>query len=166
MMDYIREHRGITCLLIDDVDRFSREDTLDVFNSIRDLVSWGVQWIHSVNDGSFHIADQNDGLMHSLLAKTQSAAEASRKTGRRIAAAKRGDIDNGRRPGGPIPFGMRSVSTGVLAPGDKGEQRLVLEIYARFADGDSYGAIATGLNERGVPAPLGASGLAPPSSGF
>lgn len=157
MFEYIERNRNVDCLLLDDLDRLSRLDYYDALGSIHQLVKWGVKTILSVNDGEFAIADQNNpAVAHVLTAKIQAAAESSRKTARRIAAAKRGDIENGRRAGGPVPLGMRWESSGVLAPGDPKEQKIVREIFQRFADGDSYGRIATSLNARKVPSPLGA----------
>jgi len=83
-------------------------------------------------------------------------AEYSRQLGRRVILAHRNKAQQGKRPGGPAPYGMRFDATGGLVLGPQNEIRVVRRIFEWYAnDGLSANEIANRLNRRNISAPGG-----------
>lgn len=121
---------------------------------------------------------ENDGSMVSAMVKSLKramAAEYSRELGEKVRRSQRGLGALGYWQGGPAPYGLRrqAVAPGgerrsvlefgqqkairgdriILVPGPPEEVAVVRRIFRQKAQGESFPAIARGLNRDGVPKP-------------
>jgi DNA invertase Pin-like site-specific DNA recombinase len=150
----LRDFRAIVC---DDADRFSRASYRKVIRDIDDLAEAGVEIISCVSQGDFRIDDENDaGEAHRLVAVAMASHEYSRKLSRRIALARRDKAEEGKRTGGPAPYGLADDGEGGLRRGDPRKSQLVRWLFDEFGNQlRSLHWLASDLNARAVPGPNG-----------
>lgn len=136
-------------VLVDDLDRFSREGILSVA-SIQRLHNAEVRGIHAVKNGfsSTDLDDTGSALGYAMNAIF--AREYSRNLGRRVLLAKRNGVREGKLPGGRVPYGYR-LKDGKLVFGPKAEVNVVRWMFEQYAKGRSLRGIATELNDKEVP---------------
>jgi site-specific DNA recombinase len=148
------DFRAIIC---DDMDRFSRADVRKVFRDIDDLAEAGVDLICSVKGEEFRIHDATDpGMMHSLVASAMANHEFSRRMSRRITLARRNRAAEGKRSGGPPPYGLEDDGAAGLRHGDPAKLDIVRWLYDHFVNQlRSLHWLANMLNARKVPGPGG-----------
>jgi site-specific DNA recombinase len=157
MLADARERHDFKAIVVDDMDRFSRADAMDVISDVRDLNKAGVATIHSVKDGDFRIGDATDpGMLHHLVAAAMANHEFSRKLSRRVTRARRNAAKEGKRTGGPAPYGLKDDKAGGLVHGNARHAEVVRWLFDHFGNKlRSLTWLAGDLNRRKVPAPGG-----------
>jgi site-specific DNA recombinase len=154
MLADAREKHDFKAIVVDDMDRFSRADAMDVISDVRDLYKAGVATIHSVKDGDFHIDPTDPGMMHHLVAVVMANHEFSRKLSRRVTRARRNAAKEGKRTGGPAPYGLKDDGAGGLVHGDPRHAEVVRWLFDQVGNKlRSLTWLAGELNRRKVPAP-------------
>jgi DNA invertase Pin-like site-specific DNA recombinase len=149
---------GDFCAIVcDDADRFSRATWRKAVRDVDDLCEAGVRTISSVRDGDFRIDEESDpGEAHRLLHVAMAAHEFSRKLSRRVTLARRNAALEGKRTGGPAPYGLRYDKERNLQHGEPQKTRIVLWIFDQFLNQlRSLNWLAGDLNRRKVPSPQG-----------
>jgi DNA invertase Pin-like site-specific DNA recombinase len=149
-----RDFRAVVC---DDADRFTRASWRKAVRDVDDLAEAGVEIISSVRDGDFRIGDENDaGEAHRLIAVAMSNHEFSRKLSRRVTLARRNAAEEGKRTGGPAPYGLANDGRGGLTTGDPKHAQIVAWLFDQFGNQlQSLHSLASDLNARKVPGPTG-----------
>ena len=163
MMKDARENRDFDVILCDDMDRLTRADIFAAMSDFSMLGQSGVELIHCVNQGDFRPNQQ-----HSLIDFLKLALEAnpgndfSRKISRRVAVARRNAAQQGRRMGGPVPFGMSSDGDGGLKPGNRKDVKTIRRIFDEYVNqAKSINEIAYALNQDEIPSPKGGTWCRP-----
>lgn len=159
MIDGVKDLRA-EAIICDNIDRFSRATIDDVQEDVAALRKAGIGRIVTANGGDF---DLNAGRRNDLSGIIMFAAavwashEFSRNLGRRSALARRNTIDEGKRPGGRIPYAWVADGKHSLKFGDPAHVRIVRWIFDQFANkGQSLNWIAGQLNlVKKTPAPSG-----------
>jgi DNA invertase Pin-like site-specific DNA recombinase len=157
MLADARTRRDVRAIVTDDADRFSRATWRKCVRDVDDLAEAGIETISCVKDGDFRIADETDpGEAHRLVAIAMANHEYSRRLARRIAIARRNAAADGKRSGGPAPYGLVNDDAGGLAHGDAAKVAVVRWLFDQFGNHHrSLGWLAGDLNSRGVPPPRG-----------
>jgi site-specific DNA recombinase len=153
-----REKHDFQAIIVDDMDRFSRADAMDVISDVRDLNKAGVAALHSVKDGDFAIGDATDpGMLHHLVAAAMANHEYSRKLSRRVTRARRNAAREGKRTGGPAPYGLKGDGQGGLVHGNAAHAAVVRWLFEQYGGSPprTLTWLAGDLNRRQVPAPNG-----------
>jgi DNA invertase Pin-like site-specific DNA recombinase len=153
MLADAREQADFKAIVADDADRFSRASYRKVLRDVDDLADAGVAVISCVNGGDFRIADETDaGEAHRLVAVAMANHEFSRKLSRRVTLARRNAAEDGKRTGGPYPYGLVSDGEGSLKHGDPAKIEVVRWLFDQFGNHRrSLGWLAGDLNARKVP---------------
>jgi DNA invertase Pin-like site-specific DNA recombinase len=160
MLDQVRGH-GAEAIVCDNIDRFSRATIDDVQEDAATLRKAGVRWIVTASNGTTYdlqAGRHNDlGGMVLFTSAVWAAHEFSRNLGRRSALARRNTIDEGKRPGGRIPYGWAADGKHSLKHGDPEKVKVVRWIFDQFANkGRSTNWIANQLNQvKKIAAPMG-----------
>jgi site-specific DNA recombinase len=148
---------GAQAILCDNIDRFSRATYDDVQEDTRELRKAGARWIVTASHGDYDLGHRNDiGEIIKFAAAVWSAHEYSKNLGRRIALARRDKAADGKRTGGPAPYGLADDSQGGLKPGDPEKAKVVIWLFGQFGNELlSLHGLASDLNARAVPGPTG-----------
>jgi DNA invertase Pin-like site-specific DNA recombinase len=160
---------GATAILVDDMDRFSRADEMEVVHDVQELrEKHGVRYIHAVNQGCIDLNDPQATWRIALAA--MASHEFSTRLSRRIANARLDAAIHGKRSGGEAPYGFlmadehgNPVPPGPkrkgdpvgrrLIHGDPKQVKIVRWIFDQFANHHkSMNWIAAELNRQKVPA--------------
>lgn len=158
MIRAIRAHDApVKVIRVDNIDRFSRANIDDTSDVARELKQAGVRWIVAAAQGVFCIGNGNDLVEHMKFAFAAHAShEYSRQLSRRIALTYRNKAAAGKCYGGNVPYAMEDDGDGGLQPGDPDQVAVVRQMFEWFVGEHlSIRAIATRLNERGIPASNG-----------
>jgi DNA invertase Pin-like site-specific DNA recombinase len=159
MLDGVKD-LGAEAIICDNIDRFSRATNDDVQEDVGALRKAGVGRIVTANGGDF---DLNAGRRNDLsgiimfAAAVWAAHDFSRNLGRRSALARRNTINEGKRPGGRIPYAWTADGKHSLKHGAPERVKVVGWIFDQFANkGQSLNWIADQLNHiKTIPAPMG-----------
>jgi DNA invertase Pin-like site-specific DNA recombinase len=148
---------GARAILCDHIDRFSRATYDDVHEDVRELRKAGVCRIVTASHGEYDLGHRNDiAEIIKFAAAVWAAHEYSRNLGRRIARARRDGAEEGRRTGGPAPYGLANDGEGGLVAGDPAEAEVVRWLFDQFVNHlRSLSWLAGDLNLRKVPPPRG-----------
>jgi DNA invertase Pin-like site-specific DNA recombinase len=170
MVNDIRERRDVQAILVDDMDRFSRADSMQTQHDVQQLRELGVRYIHAQNQGSIKIAHGEVMAAMQIAMFANASHEHCTRLSRRIASTRRDKAKDGIRTGGGAPYGFENVyvlvtepgkpdkekPTGELKLGDPKEVEVVQWIFDQFVNQlRSLFWIAGQLNERGVVGPRG-----------
>lgn len=157
IMDRAEQAGDFQAIICDNLDRFSRASFDDVQHDARRLKKAGVRWIVTAAQGVFDLGKGNDiGEILKFAVAVWSAHEFSRQLSRRISLARRNRALEGKRTGGPIPYGMVNDGEGGLLPGDRAQVKIVRWMFEEFGErGRSLNAICKKLNKQGTPSPRG-----------
>lgn len=143
-------------VLVDDLDRFSRDEVDEVISDLSGLARVGVTTLHSVAQGPHEVKSGDIGKFVMLSILIWGGNEESRRKARRVAETRAKLAREGLRSGGRAPYGMANDGAGGLTVGDPAEVRVVRSIYSWFADDcRSMAGIAKQLTREGVPGPQG-----------
>jgi len=157
-----------TCILVDDMDRFSRANEMEALHDVQVLKErHGIRLIVAVNQGNFDLVNDSFAAMKIALA-AMASHEYSTRLSRRITEARKDAAENKRRrSGGNAPYGYVTChKPGTkpgpddkpthLKPGDRKHVRVVQDIFKWFAeDYMSLTWVAGELNRKGIPSPKG-----------
>ncbi len=161
-------------ILVDDMDRFSRADEMEVIHDCQQLrEQHGVRYIDAVNQGNHDLAEDQFATMKIAMEAMASHAHSTRLS-RRIANTRRDQALKGLRSGGFAPYGYRmayengkpvmpSDPRGKDDPkgcklifGDAKQRKTLKWIFEQFVTHcKSMNWIATQLNQKGIPASKG-----------
>ena len=156
IMDRAKEQGDIEAVLVDNIDRFSRASADDVQEDALKLKKAGVRYIVTAAQGTYDLGRRNDiGELLKFTVAVWSAHEFSRQLSRRVSIARRNRAAEGKRSGGPDPYGMKSDDAGGLLHGDPAEVKTIRWIFKQFADHRSMNWIAGELNAKKTPSPQG-----------
>ena len=151
-----RDKGDFKAVVADDADRFTRASWRKAVRDIDDLAEAGVTLISCVKDGDFNIGDETDpGEAHRLVAIAMANHEFSRKLSRRVTLARRNAAEDGKRTGGPVPYGLAGDGQGGLRHGDPAKLKVVRWLFDQFGNHfRSLNWLAGDLNRRQVPRSL------------
>jgi site-specific DNA recombinase len=157
MLADAKERRDFRVIICDDADRFSRASYRKALRDVDELAEAGVQIISCVSQGDFRIDDENDaGEAHRFIAVAMANHEYSRKLSRRVTLARRNAAEQGKRTGGPAPYGLANDGRGGLKPGEPKKAQIVTWLFDQFGNHLlSLHGLASDLNAREVPGPTG-----------
>lgn len=143
-------------ILVDDADRFSRADELEVVHDVQELrEKYGIRWIHCASQGCVDLV--NDPMACWKIALWAMAShEFSKRLSRRISHARLDAAKKYKRSGGTAPYGMENDGNGGLKFGDSKEVKVVRQIFDWFVRQlKSMNWIAGELNRQRIPASFG-----------
>jgi len=130
-----------------DLDRLTRsEDIAERGQILGAFQRAGVQVAIATSGQVLDLSSSMGDLFSGL--QTFFAAEDNRKRSERTKAGKRRAAAEGRKPGGPTPFGYRFSRDGGWSI-DEREAALVRELFARVAGGESCRSLDEDVAERG-----------------
>jgi DNA invertase Pin-like site-specific DNA recombinase len=152
MLADAREKGDFRVILVDDADRFSRASWRKCVRDVDDLAEAGVETIYSVNDGEFRVGDETDaGEAHRLVAVAMANHESSRKLSRRITRTRRNAAREGKRTGGPAPYGLKDDGQGGLVHGNPKHIEVVRWLFDQVGNHRvSLSRLAGRLNKDGL----------------
>ncbi len=150
---------GAQAVLCDNIDRFTRATYDDVMEDVRALRKAGVRWVVTASHGEYDLdaGRRNDiaGII-TFATAVWMAHEYSRNLGRRIARARRDAAEDGKRTGGPVPYGLADDGKGGLQPGDPAKAGVVVWMFEQFVNHlRSLHWLAGDLNSRKIRGPIG-----------
>lgn len=155
--DYFRlvrelKETGAKAILVDDMDRFSRAQDMDVVHDVAELrEKHGIRYIHAVNQGCVDIVTDPMATIK-ITMWAMAGHEFSTRLSRRIANARKDAALQGKRSGGEAPYGMENDGKGGLKHGDPDKVRIVRWIFDQFVNHlKSMNWIAAELNRKGIP---------------
>jgi site-specific DNA recombinase len=156
MLTEAREKRDFRAILCDDIDRFSRADSLAVHSDAHALREAGVRFIVTAAQGLYDLHGNDAGGSHGFLAAVMSSHDFSRKLSRRISLSRRNRAREGKRSGGAAPYGLANDGNGGLKFGDPAKLNIVVRIFREFVtELRSLNSITARLNAEGIPASRG-----------
>src|SRR5262249_3969766 len=120
MLDEVQS-LGAQAILCDNVDRFSRATYDDVQEDTRALRKAGGRGIVTASHGEYDLraGRRNDiGGIIPFATAVWAAHEYSRQLSRRVTLARRNAAAEGKRTGGPAPYGLANDGHGGLLEGD------------------------------------------------
>lgn len=150
---------GAKAILCDNIDRFSRATYDDVQEDTSALRKAGVRWIVTASHGEYDLSAgrRNDiGGIITFATAAWAAHEFSRQLSRRVTLARRNAADEGKRTGGPAPYGLANDGKGGLTQGDAEKAQRVRWLFEQVGkELRSLHSIAGDLNAQNVPGPSG-----------
>ena len=159
---------GAKAILVDDMDRFSRADSMETVSDVQKLRELGVRYVHAVNQGCRDLITGGGIVTMQIAMEANASHEFSTRLSRRIAEARCDRAKDGLRSGGAAPSGMamadingNPVSAGPkgngdlrgcrLLPGDPKEIKVVRWIFEQFVKHfKSLNSISGQLNTNGT----------------
>ena len=147
---------GAKAIIVDDMDRFSRADELEVMSDVQALREHhGIRYIHAVNQGCIDLVSDQFAAMK-IAMSAMAGHEFSTRLSRRIANARLDAANKGLRSGGEAPYGMENDGKGGLKFGKPKNVKTVRWIFDQFVNHlKSLHWIAAELNRQGCPARKG-----------
>jgi len=150
MLADVQARKDVRVILIDHIDRFSRDGHGQVQTDLHALRMAGVEQIVSAAQGIYDLRDENDaGGVLKLAFDILGSNSFCRTLSRRVNLNKFHSARAGKRTGGPAPFGLRTVKkTGCLEFGDPDKMKIVRRVFAECAAGRSINGIMGALTAR------------------
>jgi DNA invertase Pin-like site-specific DNA recombinase len=143
-------------ILVDDMDRFSRSDSMETVHDVQKLREAGVRFIHAVNQGCKDLVEGGAIVPMQIAMEANASHEFSTRLSRRIAEARAKAAADGKRSGGLAPYAMKNDGQGGHNHGDPKHVKVVRQIFNLFVkELKSLNGIANELNARKVPASHG-----------
>lgn len=140
-------------LLVWDLDRLSRSDSLEVMSDLQKFKKAGIA-IHSHQEGYFDLTEQDIGKLILLLVKSDQNRAYLTKLAPNVVRGLVAAVKAGRWPGGPAPYGYILDHQHLIQDNESGKDKTVQWIYRAFVvDLLGYSEIAAELNSRRVAAP-------------
>lgn len=156
MLEEAKGH-GAEAIVVDNIDRFSRAAVGDVQADANSLRQAGVRWIVTASHGDYDLGAQYDiGEILKFTVAVWSSCEYSRQLSRRVSLARRNAAMEGKRTGGPVPYGLVSDGEGGLKFGSTVHVKIVRWIFDQFVNHHRPAcSLARELNKKGTPGPNG-----------
>lgn len=146
---------GVSAVLCDDIDRFSRADTMQVMSDVQALKNAGVTVLALVNQGKYELSKMSIEKIIMFSFQANSSHEYSMKLSRRLSISRRNTARKGKRSGGMAPYGYKNDGAGSLIV-DPQKASIVQKMFETYLSGArSLLSIADDLNKQGVPGPRG-----------
>jgi site-specific DNA recombinase len=156
MVNFIREKRNhIKAVLIDDMDRFSRADSMETVADVQTLRELGVRYIHAVNQGVKDLTRDVAMVAMRIAMEANASHEPCTRLSRRIAETRKKKAEQGLRTGGVAPYAMANDGKGGLKPYDPKQVKTLRWLFEQFDAGKSLNWLAGDLNRRGIRGPTG-----------
>lgn len=151
MVNDLRERQDFVAVLVDDVDRFSRADSMETVHDVQVLRELGVKYIHSTGQGVKDLT-QNVAMVAMQIAMEANAShEHCTRLSRRIAERRKNLAAQGKRSGGKAPMGLKNDGDGGLIHGDPDEIAIIRRLFDAVGRLQSLNSLAGELNREGVP---------------
>jgi DNA invertase Pin-like site-specific DNA recombinase len=143
----------VEAILCDNLDRFSRASYDEVQEDVATLRRAGVRWIVTCSSGTYdlHAGQRNDiGGIITFAAAVWAAREYSRQLGRRVCLARHIRAEEGKRSGGPVPYGMQDDGKGGLKIGDPTKWKRVEWLFEQVEQRRTLNSLCGEWNAKGI----------------
>ena len=140
-------------LLVESLDRLSRERVQDALPRFLDLLSRGIRIVTLADGKTYTDGDDFTSLLVSIVYMARAHEESATK-GKRVSAAWRNKQDDARDKSKPIgklcPYWLESTPEGYLPIPERVE--VVRRVFQLAQDGYGHRSVAAELNRAGIPA--------------